>query len=268
MQTSDFDGFVTTPAARLRVRVQRAAEADRPWVIFSNSLATSHRIWDAQAEMLSGRFNLLRYDQRGHGESPATGAVTIADLGADLAALAEHFDVRNAVGVGLSMGVPTMLAFAGRAPERLRALVLTDGQAATQPGGAAMWEKRVARARERGMDWVAEDIITRWFQPENRTLPGVKALEASIRTLSLEGYAACATALQGYDFASVAAGFDKPVLLVAGALDGAMPDVMARMEGIFPKARLQIIPGAGHIPNLEQTQAYNAALSDFIDSLD
>ena len=61
---------------------------DAPWLIFSNSLATNLSMWDDQARTLSGRFRILRYDQRGHGKTQAPeGLYPFATLLADAVAL-------------------------------------------------------------------------------------------------------------------------------------------------------------------------------------
>ena len=99
------------------------AEGDAPWVVFSNSLVTDLTIWDAQVAALGDRFRVLRYDQRGHGRTPAgEAAPDMPRLGADLLAVLDHFGVDRCTFVGLSMGVPTGLAAFGAKPDRFERL--------------------------------------------------------------------------------------------------------------------------------------------------
>jgi 3-oxoadipate enol-lactonase len=235
-----------------------------PWLVFSNSLMTDHTVWDAQVSHFGGRFNILTYDQRGHGRSEAPGSVTFDVLSRDVLALLDHFDIARCTYVGLSMGVPTGLAVVARAPERIEGLLLSDGQMATQATGRATWQSRIDNARAHGMPWVADDTVGRWFNADFVKSGGATRLRDAAATMSVEGYCACAAALQVYDFTNVATGLSVPVQLVAGANDGAMPAVMQRMTEAIPGASLDVIPDAGHIPNLEQPARFNAVLESYL----
>ncbi|WP_347919196.1 alpha/beta fold hydrolase [Paracoccus marcusii] len=242
---------------------------DAPWVVFGNSLVTDLSIWDAQAQALSGRAGILRYDQAGHGQSgqPA-GAVDFDQLGGDLLAVMDAAQVDRAVYVGLSMGVPTGLAAHRIAPDRFTALVFSDGQAATAPGGAAGWTDRIRDARSRGMDAFAADTAARWLTAGAAS--GVRErLIRMIAATPLKGFEACATALKDYDYRDQLERIDCPVLLVAGAEDGAMPASMAeKLRPAIAGARMQVIEGAGHVPCFEQPQAFTAALTAFLDEIE
>jgi len=76
-----------------------------PWIVFSNSLATTGAMWDEQAAALKTRYRVLRYDQRGHGatEAPA-GRYPFDTLVADAVALLDALSIERAHFAGLSMG--------------------------------------------------------------------------------------------------------------------------------------------------------------------
>ncbi|MBD0415615.1 alpha/beta fold hydrolase [Oryzicola mucosus] len=244
------------------------ANVDAPWLVFSNSLMTDHTIWDRQVAHFGGRYNILRYDQRGHGRSDAPTSVSFDELSDDVLALLEDFEIERCVYVGLSMGVPTGLALAGKAPDRLAGMVLVDGQAATQPSGRQTWQGRIDFARANGMAAVAEDTVQRWFAKEFVSSGGADALRDTASAMRLEGYCACATALQGYDFSAEARAVAAPVLLLAGANDGAMPVSMRALAETIDDSRFLEIANAGHIPNLEQPEQFNAALDHFLQTFD
>ncbi|HCH55592.1 MAG TPA: hypothetical protein DEV64_00760, partial [Rhodospirillaceae bacterium] len=64
---------------------------EKPWLTFSNSLATNLHMWDDQATALADDFHILRYDKRGHGQSePVSGAYSFDDLIADVVGLWDH----------------------------------------------------------------------------------------------------------------------------------------------------------------------------------
>ena len=80
-------------------------KAGAPLVVLSNSLSTDLRMWQPQAALLAGQYQVLRYDTRGHGASPATPApYSVAMLADDLAGLLDGLGFASAHIVGLSLG--------------------------------------------------------------------------------------------------------------------------------------------------------------------
>lgn len=255
--------FVESSGCTIHAVVSRIDEK-APWLVFSNSLMTDHTVWNRQAVHFSSHYNILRYDQRGHGQSDAPAQVSFDDLSGDVLTLLDHFGIDKVTYVGLSMGVPTGLAFAGQNPDRVERMVLSDGQMATQPSGRQTWQARIDAARANGMEWVADDTVKRWFAPEFVAAGGAEQLRAAAAAMSVTGYAACAGALQDYDFENEARNLQVPVLLLVGEKDGAMPSVMRDLQAAIKGAELKIIDGAGHIPNLEQPDQFNAFVADFL----
>ena len=167
------------------------------------------------------------------------------------------------------MGAATVLRAAMLAPQRVAGLVLCDGQAATPAGGAAAWDERVAIAEQGGMQALAGPTFGRWFLPDfvaqnNAALAGVRAM---ITATPFAGFLSCVRALQNYDYRAGLPALDLPALLIAGAQDGAMPGAMRLMAETMPQARFVEIAQSGHLPCIEQPQAYNAALEAFLAEL-
>lgn len=265
------------PSLPLTLRVERKgyelhAEAiapdspDAPWIVFGNSLVTDLTIWDAQAAVLAGRFGILRYDQAGHGRSGLPDkAIDFDNLGADLLAVMDAASVDRAIYVGLSMGVPTGLSAHRLDAGRFSALVFSDGQAKTAPGGAAGWAERIAGAQTSGMRAFAAATTDRWLT--DATGPELRSrLADMIAGTSFEGFRFGATALMDYDYEDELSRIDCPTLLIAGAQDGAMPDGMAsKLKPAITGSLMQIIAQAGHVPCFEQPGAFTEALMEFLD---
>lgn len=253
---------------RLNVRVDGPEGA--PWMVFSNSLTAAIAQWDAQTAFFGSRFRFLRYDQRGHGGSgtPAPGT-TMDALADDLLALLDHFAVERAILVGVSMGATTVARCAARAPSRCIGVVPCDGVWRSAPGAAALWEERFAFVREKGMAAMAEPTVKRWFRPEffTRKPDVVERVKAMVAGTSEEGYYACGTALQEYDFSADYPDIAVPVLYVAGAQDGDVPGVMREMAAATPDARYHVVDDCGHLPNIEQPEAFHALLDGFVREL-
>ena len=133
-----------------------------PVVVLSNSLGTTHRMWDAQLGALEERFRVVRYDTRGHGASPVPdGPYAIDDLADDLVALLDRLGVERAHLVGLSLGGMTAMRVAARDPERVDRLVLLCTGIQLPP--ASSWTDRAATVRAHGSGAVAEAVVQRWF---------------------------------------------------------------------------------------------------------
>lgn len=244
------------------------ASDEAPWVIFGNSLVTDLSIWDAQFAALAGRYGILRYDQAGHGQSGMPGGPLDFDaLGGDLLAVMDAAGVDRAIYVGLSMGVPTGLAAHAMAADRFIALVFSDGQAKTAPGGAAGWAERIEGARASGMDGFAAATVGRWLT--DGTGPDLRArLTRMLADTPFEAFEICATALKDYDYTEELARISCPTLLIAGARDGAMPEGMAtKLKPAIAGAEMHVIDGAGHVPCFEQAESFTAILQAFLDAL-
>ncbi|MBF9043745.1 alpha/beta fold hydrolase [Rhodobacterales bacterium HKCCE4037] len=236
-----------------------------PWLVFGNSLVTDLTIWDAQAEAVQGRYGILRYDQAGHGGSDVPDTPVNFDmLGEDLLAVMDAAGVERAVYIGLSMGVPTGLAAHRRSADRFLALVFSDGQARTAPGGAAGWADRIEMARSAGMDAFAAATVDRWLT-ESASAEMRSRLARMIAATPFAGFEACATALMDYDYVEELARITCPTLLIAGAKDGAMPEGMAtKLKPAIAGSQMHVIENAGHVPCFEQPEAFTAILSDFL----
>lgn len=241
-----------------------------PWMVFSNSLVTNLSVWDEQVTAFADRYRILRYDQRGHGGTEVPpGPATLEGLAEDAAALMAHLGIRGAVFAGVSMGAATALLLAAHRPDLVSAVIASDGQAGTAPGGAEAWQERIDLARARGMAAFADATVKRWFSPAAAEAgnPAIPRVREMIATTPEAGFVACARALQSYDFRAELPGLRQPVLLVAGEMDGAMPGTMRGMARAIPDARFVEIPGAGHIPCLEAPGAFNAAVEGFLAEL-
>ncbi|KHQ51336.1 alpha/beta fold hydrolase [Mameliella alba] len=239
-----------------------------PWVVFSNSVMTDLSIWDAQATALADRYQVLRYDQRGHGASSLPdGPMSFDGYGADLTALLDHCGITRCVLVGLSMGVPTCLAAAKARPDRVAAFVIVDGVSRSAAGREAFWTERRETARADGMARIAAETAPRWLPDVAADAPLAQGMSAMIAATPVEGFAAATHALASYDQSAALASLTCPVLGLAGEKDGAMPDAIRAQFGALPDIRFDTTPGAGHVPNFQCPEAFNAALAPFLDAV-
>jgi 3-oxoadipate enol-lactonase len=230
--------------------------ADAPAVVFANSLGTDLRIWDAVVLKLGAGLRLLRYDMRGHGLSDAPAApYALDDHAGDLAALMDARGVRAALVVGISVGGMVAMALAGRRPDLARALMICD--TAHKIGTRETWDARIAAVREGGVAAIADQILQRWFAAEfqqRRPADFVGYRNMLVRT-SVEGYVGTCATVRDADLSDAASELALPVLCLAGAEDVVTPpDLMRTLAALLPSGRFDVIPGAGHLPCVEQPE--------------
>ena len=211
---------------------------DGPVVVLSNSLGSTHRMWDAQLAELEERFRVVRYDTRGHGRSPVPdGTYSIDDLADDLVALLDRLGVERAQLVGLSLGGMTAMRVASRNPERVDRLALLCTGAQLPP--ATAWTDRAATVRAEGTEAVAAAVVERWFTAEYLdSHPDVRTgHEPMVASTPAEGYAGCCEAIAKLDLREELSAISAPTLAIAGEDDPATPP--AKLEEIAAG-----IPGA------------------------
>jgi len=237
-----------------------------PWLVLSNSLATSLSAWDDQAREFGRSFRVLRYDQRGHGGTQATDAKYSFDmLTADVIALMDALSIPRAHFAGISMGGMTALFLAQRHAERFDRIIACDCGPASTPASAQQWKERIELAAANGMEALVEITINRWFPPEfvASKAPVLDKVRGMIKATPFKGFAGCAQALSDYDLRPGLPNISRPTLLIVGTKDATLAGIKQIKEAV-PGAALVELDGAGHLSNLEQPAAFTRAIRDFI----
>ncbi|KUI36411.1 3-oxoadipate enol-lactonase [Mycobacterium sp. GA-2829] len=251
----------------VKVHALVSGRDDGPAVVLSNSLGSTHRMWDRQLADLEARFRVVRYDTRGHGASPTPpGPYRIDDLADDLVALLDRLGIDHAHLVGLSLGGMTAMRVAARNPERVDRLALLCTGTALPP--ASTWLERAETVRTRGTGAIACAVVERWFTAAYRTAhPDVRAgCEAMVAATPAEGYAGCCEAIAALDLRDDLASIIAPTLAVAGDRDPATPVPKLReiADGV-KDGRLAVVPEAAHLANAEQPAIVNSALIEHLE---
>lgn len=239
---------------------------EAPALVFSNSLGTDFRIWDAVAERLDSNFRLVRYDKRGHGLSDAPPApYAMADHIGDIAALMEHLNVSKAIIVGLSVGGMIAQGLAAGRPDLVAGLVLCD--TGHKIGTDELWNARIQAIRKDGIAGISPQILERWFSAGYRSdeNPDFAAYRNMLERTPVEGYVGTAAAIRDTDFTRSTSQLAVPALCVVGDEDGATtPDLVRELAGLIDGAAFEIIPRAGHLPCIEQPVRLAGLISDFL----
>lgn len=241
--------------------------ADKPVLVFANSLGTDFRIWRDVIVRLAGDFPILLYDKRGHGLSDlGQMPYSIEDHATDLAGLLDFLSVKDAVICGLSVGGLVAQSLYQLRPDLVRALILCD--TAHKIGTADSWNARIAQVEAHGIESIVDAIMERWFtpafrRPENITFAGY--CNMLIRQPAA-GYAATCAALRDADLTEAAARIAVPTICIVGDQDGSTPpELVLSTAKLIPNARYEVIKDAGHIPCVEQPEALTEVIRAFVD---
>ena len=227
-------------------------------------------MWARQIAALGKRHRVIAPDWRGLGKSAvSTETSTMELLAQDVRALLQHVRVERAAVAGLSMGGYVLFELYRQAPALFRGMMLCDTRAgADGEDGKATREKFAKTALERGLGWVADEMAPKLLrkQPD-------PAVVKEVRGLVAEGTpAGVAAAQRGMarrpDSTDTLATIACPALVIVGEEDGLTPPAEAeRMAQGIKGAKLARIAQAGHLANLENPQAFDAAAEGFLAGL-
>lgn len=251
------------------IEIHYDIQGEGPWLTMSHSLACDLGMWDPQMPALTGRFRVLRFDTRGHGQSSAPeGEYTLEALADDLKGLLDALGIRQTHFAGLSMGGMIGQAFALRYPGVFQSLVLADTTSRRPPDAAKMWGERIEIARTKGMDALVESTLARWFtEPYRRAHPEVmKRIGDGIRRTPVAGFVGCCHAISRVDYLDRLKEIRIPALVLVGEHDHGTPPEAARLiHQNLAGSEFHVIPSAAHLSNVEQTETFNAKLLAFLD---
>jgi 3-oxoadipate enol-lactonase len=257
-------------AQRVPLNYREAGPAGADVLLLIHGFPLSAAMWRPQLEAPPAGWRVIAPDLRGFGNSPLEDErITMDTMADDLAALLQGLGVRRATVCGLSMGGYVAFALFRRYPTLVRALVLCDTKA-----GADTEEVRrgrlqgAARVLVDGTSSVVEPMLAKLLSPV--AVQRQPALEPEVRGImeaaSAAGVAAAMRAMAARpDSTTVLRSINVPTQIIVGADDQITPPGGAQLmvRGI-PGARIDIIPEAGHLPNLENTPAFNSVLDGFL----
>lgn len=261
------------------VRLYVEAHGDGIPLVLSCGWCTTHENFRPQVEpLVRAGARVILWDFRGHGRSevPASDAAYgMAILVDDLAAVLDWAAPgKRAVVGGLSFGGLLSLHFALARPERVLGLLLIDsGPGFKNPDAAARWmamvERTATRLEELGMQALLTGRSVETSIGRRPELPAAQAASRAIAAQSPQGLARFGRRVAGPAPCVIdeLPRITAPSLVVVGAEDDAYLRAAEVMSAKLPAATQVTIPNAGHIVNIEEAEAFNAAVADFLEKL-
>jgi 3-oxoadipate enol-lactonase len=240
-------------------------------VMLSNSLAADITMWDSQIPALIGAgYKVLRYDSRGHGQSAVpSGPYSIDLLAQDAIGLLDVLQLDRVHFCGLSMGGMVGQILGARHGDRLISLTLSSTAAHISP--REIWDERIDLVRKKGMAAVVDATIDRWFTNagRKRLQNEIEKIRRVILNTPVEGYCACCAAIRDMDLRDCLGAIKQRVLVLVGEQDPGTPvSVAESIRSGIASSELSVIPHAAHFVNIEQSEAFNKALMEFIKRID
>jgi len=242
-------------------------------VVLLHGFPFDSRLWDPQLRALPAGWRGIAPDLRGFGGSDRGDVpLTMEQHARDVLALLDLLDLGQVVVGGLSMGGYCALAMQRLAPGRVRGLVLSDTRAEADSDEARrLRSAQVVTVRQRGAAEVLQPMTRRLLAPQTiAERPEVVAALEEMMYSTPPG--TMVAALQGMaarpDARPQLATIRVPVLVLGGELDEITPPaVLAELAAAIPGAQLRLLPGCGHVSNLEASPAFNEALHSFLQRL-
>ena len=237
-------------------------------VMLSNSLASDLTMWDIQIPALvEAGYRVLRYDNRGHGQSAVTvGPYSIEMLAVDAVGLMDALGLDKVHFCGLSMGGMVGQMLGARHGDRLISLALCATSAHIAP--REIWNERIETVWKNGMDAVADATIDRWFTKvgQERLQAEVNKVRRMILNTPVDGFCACCAAIRDMDQRESIRAISTRALVVVGEHDPGTPVSAAELiHERISSSELRVISDAAHFINVEQASVFNNVLLEFIE---
>jgi pimeloyl-ACP methyl ester carboxylesterase len=240
-----------------------ASGAGEP-IVLIHAFSVDRRMWEPQIAAFDGRFRVVRYDLRGHGRSaapvgPYTGYGDLKDV-------LDALGIQRAVLVGLSAGSEVAINFALTNPDRVSRLVLASPGLGGYRLPPLPWADATFKAAAAGDAQAAARL---WAQTPIMALRKNETARDTVRSLVEDNWRLWTFGRTEQPLMPPAitrlAGINSPVLVVTGSEDlSYITDIAALIAKSVANGRHMVIPGAGHIVNLDAPSEFSEAMSVFV----
>ncbi|GIW05640.1 MAG: hydrolase [Dehalococcoidia bacterium] len=251
-------------------------------IVFVHEFADDYRSWAPQVSAMARRYRTIAYNARGYPPSDVPEDVRMYSqqrAADDIRDLLDGLGIDRVHLCGISMGGYASLHFTIQHPERVRSLVLAGAGYGSTPAERAKFQADVEvtarRMLEEGMRSVAQ-----WYsrgptrvQFEAKDPDRFRAFAERLAEHSDLGSANTFLGVQKerpsvFDLKDQLAALDVPVLIVVGDEDDPCLEPALFMKRTIPRAGLVMLPKSGHTINLEEPERFNAAVLDFLATVD
>jgi len=254
-----------------RVRIAVDHRGDGEAIVFLHGMGGDRSNWRTQLEFFGKSHLAISIDCRGYGDSgDYPGPFRYLDAARDVVAVVNAFQISSAHVVGLSMGGRIALKLYDLCPDRVRSLVLCSATGRFAP--TLSMKRRAEMILEAQRPWrqvrsrrvLAEGIVSRLCSP-HAVVNARKAIAASLINLRVKNYLKAVASLLRYDQTATLANISVPTMIMAGEDDLTVtPEIATALARQISTARLAFVSNAGHVTNIDQPDAFNRLLAEFL----
>ena len=241
-----------------------------PPVIFLHGIGGNHSNWYDQQSHISDRFTAIAWDARGYGDSDDyIGPLNFSDFGEDLIRLLDSRNIDKAHFVGLSMGARILIDFFPKYRNRVATLVLCNCffdykilSINKQKEFINLRQKPLKMGKT--LEEIAPKLIDSLVGP-NCTKEARNKLYKSFLKIHISSYLKTIAETITYNASSNLSKFDVPTQLIYAEYDKLTPVSIGKMaQKKILNSSLNIIKNAGHLSNIEQPDAFNTIINNFL----
>src|ERR1700732_5117593 len=238
-----------------------------PALFLFHSLLSDRASFDAIIPKLSQSFRVIVPELPGFGASKAVsgGLAAVADRMAE--AVRDAAQGTETIVLGNGYGGFVALQMAIRHPAIASKLILADCGAAFSQSGREAFRNMAAASKAKGLAAITDVAMRRLFAPEFQAQHPelMRDRRAAFLKTDPDVFRAACTALAELDLRPELGQLKVPVLVLVGEHDEATPPPMSHeLAALLPNARLRIIPGCAHVPQLQSPEVFLEAIGDFL----
>ena len=245
---------------------EEAGSGNATPIVFLHGVGSDKSVWHPQLDHFGKTRRAIAFDYPGYGDSdPAPDGTTRDDYAAAILAAMDCLSIREAHICGLSLGGVVAIAINHFAANRCASLILAD-TFAVHPEGRAIYDRSIAASADlRALAEARVDILI--AQPAD---PAVRSeVVETMARIDPAAYRIGAEAVWLADQRARAGAIARPTLVIVGDKDLVTPvDLSNELVDLIPDARMQVIPGAGHLSNLEKPHDFNRIVEDFLSGVE
>src|ERR1043165_5430192 len=237
----------------MTVKLHHRIDGRGPRVTLLHAVGIDLTFLDAVAGTLAKEFTVLRADLRGHGRSPYQPAAGLTDYADDVHALLTELNFAPCAVAGFAFGGMVTQALAVKYSQDTRAIVIASCPSVQTSESAKIVAQRGVDAKRDGIGSILDVTMRRWFNDAFVDAGGDAAVRQRLLSTDVNGWADAWHAMATIDTAPRLKEINVPALCLVGELDkSSPPPVVQKIADAIPGARFAVIPGAPHMPFIEQ----------------
>ena len=245
------------------IGVVESGGGDATPIIFLHGVGSDKSVWASQLAHFGQQRRAVAFDYPGYGESDPSPDATGDDFAAVILAAMDALDIDRAHVCGLSLGGVIAIALHAADPSRCASLILADSFA-VHPDGQAIFDRSEAASRTVGMRGLAEARAGALLGTAATPAMHAEVID-TMSNIDPAAYVIGARAVWLADQIDRASAIRVPTFVLVGDEDSIAPPALSeQLVSLIPGATMEVIAGVGHLANLEQPAAFNAAVDTFL----